>query len=289
MHDAMDITSALLRKKEKKAGKVIVTMLIGVVGCTMILPFIWMISASAKYEVDVFRFPIEWIPSRTRLYENFHEVWFGNAPFALYYLNSIKVTLTTTLLALLIGSLAAYGFSKVDFVGRDFIFLLYVSTMIIPDQVTLLTRFLYFKWLGVYNSHWCLILSEMFSITAIFMLRQFMLGIPMELTESARLDGAGHFRIYSTIIMPLTKPALATMAILKFIWTWNDYQNALIFLTSPKLFTIQIGIKMFADKYGSFYSLMMAAAVSAILPLLIVFFLGQKYILEGIITGSIKG
>ena len=270
-------------------GKLIVTIVLSLFGLGMVVPFVWMISASMKYEIDVFKFPIEWIPSRMRLAENYLEVWAGEAPFALYYFNSIKVTVISTFIALLIGSLAAYGFSKVKFKGRDKLFLLYIATMVIPDQVTLLPRFMYFKWMGIYDSHLCLIFSVMFSITAIFFLRQAMMAVPNELSDSARMDGAGHLRIYARIMLPLTRPSLATLAILKFIWTWNDYQNPLVFLTNPKLFTIQLGVKMFSDRYGSFYSLIMAAAVSAILPLFIVFAIGQRNVIDGITAGSIKG
>jgi len=286
------ITSIFNKKHyqtEIEPSKLIVTCVLAIFGICMIIPFIWMISASMKYEVDVFKFPIEWIPERTRVIQNYRDVWAGEAPFALYYLNSIKVTVISTFIALLIASLAAYGFSKIRFVGRDKLFLLFIATMVIPDQITILPRFMYFKWLGIYDSHLCLIFSVMFSITAIFFLRQAMNSIPMELSESARMDGAGHLVIYLKIILPLARPSLATLAILKFIWTWNDYQNPLIFLTSPKLFTIQLGVKMFSDRYGSFYSLIMAAAVSAILPLFIVFFIGQKNVIEGITAGSVKG
>lgn len=280
---------ALFGHNRFNPSKLTVTLVMSILGFFMVLPFVWMISASMKYEIDVFKFPIEWIPQRTRLVKNYLEVWAGEAPFALYYYNSIKVTVVSTFIALFIGSLAAYGFSKVKFAGRDRLFMLYIATMVIPDQATMLPRFIYFKWLGIYDSHICLIVSVMFSITAIFFLRQSMLSIPAELSDSARIDGAGHFKIYGRIVLPLTKPSLATLAILKFIWTWNDYQNPLIFLTNPKLFTIQLGIKMFSDRYGSFYSLIMAAAVSAILPLFIVFAIGQKNVIAGITAGSVKG
>lgn len=273
----------------KEPSKLIITILLAFFGVVMLLPFAWMLSASMKYEVDVFKFPVEWIPQKTRIIENYTDVWAGEAPFALYYWNSIKITVISTFLALLIGSLGAYGFSRIKFAGRETLFLALISMMIIPEQVTILPRFMYFKWLGVFNTHTSLVLNYMFSLTSVFFLRQFMMGISNEISDSARIDGAGHLRIYWSIILPLTKPALATLAILKFIWTWNDYQNPLVLINSPKLYTIQLGVKMFADRYGEFYSLIMAAAVSAILPLFIVFFAGQKHIIEGITTGSVKG
>lgn len=275
--------------KKVELSKLIITVLLGLCGIAMVVPFMWMISTSLKYEVDVFNFPIEWIPKRIRAVENYKDVWTGKAPFAMFYLNSFKVTIITTVVTLFVSCLGGYGFSRVNFKGRDKIFLLYIATMVIPDQVTLLPRFMITKWLGVFDTHSALVINSMFSITTVFLIRQYMLSIPFEFSESARIDGAGHFRIFWHIIMPLTKPAVATLAILKFIWTWNDYQNPLIFITDKKLYTIQLGMKMFSDQYGEYYSLMMAAAVSAIIPLFIVFFLGQKYIYEGISLGGVKG
>jgi len=134
-----------------------------------------------------------------------------------------------------------------------------------------------------------LIVNSMFSLSTVFFLRQFMIGIPPDYSDSARIDGAGHLRIFWSIVLPMAAPSIATLAILKFIWTWNDYINPLIFLTNARLYTIQLGIKMFSDKYGEFYSLIMAASVSAIIPLFLIFLAGQKYIIEGITVGGIKG
>lgn len=275
--------------KKIELSKLIVTVILGLFGIVMVIPFLWMISTSMKFEVDVFNFPIDWIPKRFRTIDNYKDVWTGKAPFALFYLNSLKVTIITTTVTLFVSCLAGYGFSRVNFKGRDKLFLLYIATMVIPDQVTLLPRFMITKWLGIFDTHSALVINSMFSITTVFLIRQYMLTIPFEFSESARIDGAGHFKIFWYIIMPLTKSAVATLAILKFIWTWNDYQNPLIFITDKKLYTIQLGMKMFSDQYGEFYSLMMAAAVSSIIPLFIVFFMGQKYIYEGISVGGVKG
>lgn len=277
------------RLSKMNIAKILVTIVLFTIGLIMILPFIWMISTSMKYEVDVFTFPIQWIPTKFRILENYKEVWFGDAPFTLYYFNSIKVTLITSFLSLLISSMAAFAFSKLKFPGRDQIFILIIATMIIPDQVTLIPRFLYFKWLHLFDTHFCLIVSMLFSQSSIFFITQFMKSIPGELSDSAKVDGAGTFRTFWNIMLPLSKPAIATMAIVKFIWSWNDYQNVLIFITNAKLFTIQIGVRMFTDRYGSFYSLIMAASVSAIIPLFLVFALGQKHIIEGLTAGSVKG
>ncbi|MFC4801944.1 carbohydrate ABC transporter permease [Neobacillus sp. GCM10023253] len=269
--------------------KLIMTIIMVFIGIAFLMPFFWMISASLKVEEDVLTFPIQWIPKHWNAVENYKEVWTGSLPFLLLYWNSIKVTVLTTLVSCTISCLAAYGFAKINFKGRDFIFLIVLATFMIPPQTLLVTQFLLYRWLGLYDTHTGLILLNSFSVFGTFMLRQFYLGISNEIIESARMDGAGHFRIFRSIALPLVRPAIATYAILRFIWTWNDFQNPLIFLRTKELYTIQLGVNSFSDQHGSVYSLMMAASVSAILPLLIIFIIGQKNVIEGIQLGGVKG
>lgn len=269
--------------------KLIMTVIMVLIGIAFLMPFLWMISASFKVEEEVLSFPIKWIPKNWNALENYKEVWTGAMPFLLLYWNSIKVTVLTTLVSCTVSCLAAYGFAKINFKGRDFIFLIVLATFMIPPQTLLVTQFLLYRWLGLYDTHTGLILLNSFSVFGTFMLRQFYIGISNEIIESARMDGAGHFRIFTSICLPLVRPAIATYAILRFIWTWNDFQNPLIFLRSKELFTIQLGVQSFSDQHGSVYSLMMAASVSAILPLLIIFIIGQKNVIEGIQLGGVKG
>ncbi len=278
-----------LRLKMIKWPKLLATLLFAVVGLLFIAPFLWMISSSFKVEADVLKFPIEWIPSQWNAVENYKEVWFGAHSFVLYYWNSIKVAIATTLGSAAFSCLAAYAFAKIPFRGRDSLFLIVLATYMIPPQAIIIPQYLIYSEIGLIDSHLGLILLNCFSAFGTFMLRQFFLSVNDEIIESAKMDGAGHFRTFANIAVPLVKPALATYAILRFIWTWNDYQNPLVFLRSDTLYTIQIGIKQFADAHGSIYSLMMAAAVSAIVPLLIVFIIGQKQVIEGIAQGSVKG
>jgi multiple sugar transport system permease protein len=269
--------------------KLIVTFIMILIGIAFLMPFLWMISASFKVEKDVLTFPIQWIPQNWNTVENYKEVWTGSMPFLLLYWNSIKVTVLTTLVSCTISCLAAYGFAKINFKGRNFLFLIVLATFMIPPQTLLVTQFLLYRWVGLYDTHTGLILLNSFSVFGTFMLRQFYLGISNEIIESARMDGAGHFRIFTSIALPLVRPAIATYAILRFIWTWNDFQNPLIFLRSKELYTIQLGVQSFSDQHGSVYSLMMAASVSAIVPLLIIFIIGQKNVIEGIQLGGVKG
>ncbi|MCY9661373.1 carbohydrate ABC transporter permease [Paenibacillus chondroitinus] len=273
--------------KNQKFKKIVLTLLMLVIGILFMSPFLWMISASMKPEADVFAYPIQWIPKHWNVIENYKTVW--ETKFSLYYWNSIKVSVLTTALSVLLSSMAAYAFSKIKFRGRNALFVLILAIYMIPSQAILVPQFLLFRWIGLFDSHFGLILLGSFSVLGTFMLRQFYLGIHDEYMESARIDGAGHIRIFWSICTPLVRPAIATYAILRFIWTWNDYQNPLIFLRTKDLFTLPLGIRSFADLNGEFYSLIMAASVSAIVPLLIIFIIGQKQVIEGISMGGVKG
>ena len=275
--------------KKFNISKIILTIIFWAIGITMLVPLIWMISTACKVEADVFNFPIEWIPRRWNLVQNMKEVWDGRYNFGLYYLNSIKVAVLATFFQVFVSALGAYGFSKIKFKGRDALFLAYLATMMIPPQVTIVSQFIITRQLGLYNTHAGLIAMLAFSVYGVFLLRQAMMAVPDSLSESAQIDGAGHLRIFFQIILPMVKPSLATLATLKFVWTWNDYQHPLVFLSNRDLYTIQLGMKQFASESGSYYALTMAAAVSAIVPLVIVFLLCQRFVVDGIATGAVKG
>lgn len=274
---------------KKKFLKILATVFFSLIALTMTLPFLWMLSASFKFEVDVFKFPVEWIPRKWNAISNYMEVWSGRYSFPLFYLNSIKVTILTTICQVCVSAMGAYAFSKIRFKFRDALFLIYLSMMMIPDQVTIVPKFMVFRWFKLFDTHLGLILLGSFSIYGMFLLKQYMMSIPDSLSESARIDGAGHVRTFLKIILPMTKPALVTLMMLKFVWTWNDFQNPLVFLQSEKLFTIQLGMNKFMTEYASYYSLIMVAAVCSIIPLLIVFLVGQRYVLEGMAMGAVKG
>lgn len=235
------------------------------------------------------KFPIEWIPREWNLIQNYKTVWAGEVNFGLFYYNSLKLAVAMTVLTLIISSMSAYSFAKLRFPLRNFMFVLLIAFMLIPEQATLVPRYILIRWLGLYNTHEGLILMGMFSIYFTFLLRQFMLGIHNDFMEAARIDGAGYFRIYWQIILPLSRPILATVAIIKFIWSWNDYQNPLIFLYRDHLYPIPLGIQKFRDEFVSNYSVTMAASVSAIIPLIILFVVLQKQVINGITMGGVKG
>ncbi|MBD3919978.1 carbohydrate ABC transporter permease [Paenibacillus sp. PR3] len=273
----------------KNWRKLILTLLMFAVSLLFLMPFFWMLVTSFKIEKDVFVYPIQWIPKEWNAISNYKEVWAGDYPFWKYYLNSIKVSVSTTAISALVSALAAYGFSKIHFKGSNYVFLIVLATYMVPSQAILIPQFILYRQIGLFDSHIGLILLGSFSVLGTFMLRQFFMGVHQEFIESAKMDGANHFRIFWSIGLPLVKPAVATYAILRFIWTWNDYQNPLIFLRSDKLFTIPLAMQKFTSLSGEFYSLIMAGAVSAILPLLIIFIIGQKSVIEGIALGGVKG
>lgn len=275
-------------EQKKTVSRIIATVFIWIFVILCIVPFIWMVSASFKREADVFAIPFQLIPDYANL-DNYIEVLSGKYNYLLMYWNSIKVTALSVILSLLTTCLAGYGFAKIKFPGRDKIFLIYLATMMIPPQLLMVPKFLMFKEMGIYDTHWALILPAAFSIYGVFMMRQYMMQISEELSEAARIDGAGDLRICFQIIVPLCKPAIITLIILFFTWSWNDYDNALFYINSKELYTVNLGLVNFMDETGMQYSLIMAASVLSILPIFIVFLVAQKYFVGGLTAGSVKG
>ncbi|MDR9854294.1 carbohydrate ABC transporter permease [Paenibacillus sp. VCA1] len=273
----------------RNISKLITTLFMGALSVLFLIPFVWMVSSAFKFEKDVMRFPIDWIPKSINVVYNFKAVWMGKVPFLHIYFNSIKVAVIVTIITLLVSTMAAYSFTKLKFRGRNLVFTALLAFMIIPDQATLIPRFMLIRWMGLYDTHIALILMSMFSIYFTFLLRQFMTGISDEYIEAAKIDGAGHLRTFASIIVPLCQPVLATVAIIKFIWSWNDYQNPLIFLQTKNLYTIPLGMTLFRDDYTTNDAIMMMASLSAIIPLLIVFVILQKQVINGIALGGVKG
>jgi multiple sugar transport system permease protein len=272
-----------------KTGNLIFTALFALLSVFFLMPLVWMLSAASKTEKEVWTFPIQWIPTDWNLIANFKAVWMGDVAFGLFYMNSLKIALISTIATIVISAMAGYALGKLDFKGRTLIFTLMLAFMMIPEQATLVPRYIMIKELGLYDSHAALILMGMFSSYFTFLLRQFMIGIHNDMLEAAELDGAGFFRIFWSVVLPLSRPILATVGIIKFIWTWNDYQGPLIMLNSTKLYTIPLGMQFFKEEFGTQISVMMMASVAAILPLLILFLALQKQVIDGIAIGGVKG
>ena len=253
----------------------------------MLIPFAWMISASLKIEKDVFSYPIIWIPRDPR-WSNYAEIW-RKVPLLTGFFNTAKLTFFTTVLQLLTSSFAAYAFAKLEFKGRDTIFMVYILTISIPWQVYMVPQYKMMTFLGLTDSHLGLILMHAFTAMGVFLIRQFFMGIPNELLEAARIDGLSEYGIWWRLMLPLSKPAIATLCITSFTFEWNDFMGPLIYLSSQKNKTIQLMLRMFNSQYSSNYAQIMAAATVALVPVLILFVFLQKYFVEGVASSGIKG
>lgn len=281
-------------QRKKIIVKAVYTLLIGILAITMITPFLWMLSASMKLPMDVMKLPIEWIP-KYFYPDNYKKVWnIGNAAvrdyhFGLAYFNSIKIAGINLIGSVLTSTLAGYAFAKIKFRGRNALFLLYLATMMIPSQITLIPKFVMFNKMGLTGTHLTLILPGLITITGTFLMRQYFMQIPDELRESARVDGANEYIIWARIMVPIAKPNMASLAMVVFLWNWNSYLEPLVFLSDWRLYTIPIALTNFIEESVTEYNLVMAAASSALIPAFIVFLCGQKFLVKGLVSGAVKG
>ena len=273
--------------KNSKTTVVVIYSLLILSALLMLMPFVWMVSASLKLDKDVFRFPIEWIPSNPR-WGNYSEIW-TTIPLMRFIRNTAKLTVIVTFLQLLTSSFAAYAFAKLQFKGRDFLFLSYVATIAMPWHVYMVPQFIMMRSFGLNNTHLAIIFLQAFSAFGVFLMKQFYMSVPDELCEAARIDGMSEYRIWAQIMLPLSKPALSTLTIFTFVNTWNDFLGPLLYLTRTELKTIQIGLRMFISQYSSEYGLIMAASTVALVPVLIVFLSLQKFFVQGVATAGLKG
>ena len=272
---------------KQKVTKTLIYTLLVVCSLAMLMPFVWMLSSSLKLDKDVFTFPIEWIPSNPR-WKNYAEIW-TTIPLAQFLKNTAKLTIIVTLLQLLTSSFAAYAFAKLQFKGRDILFLGYVATIAMPWQVYMVPQFILMRSFGLNNTHLAIIFLQAFSAFGVFLMKQFYMSVPDELCEAARIDGMSEYRIWVRIMLPLSKPALSTLTIFTFVNTWNDFLGPLLYLTRMELKSIQIGLRMFISQYSSEYGLIMAASVVALIPVVIVFLALQKFFVQGVATAGLKG
>ncbi len=253
----------------------------------MLLPFIWMLSTSLKEPRDIFTYPPIWIPSRL-VWENYSEA-ISAMPFGRFYLNSFVVAVSVTFLQILTSSLAAFAFARLRFRGREALFLLYLATLMIPFQVTMIPNFIVIRFLGWYDSYQALILPTAFSAFSTFLLRQYFLGIPMDLDEAARMDGASSWRIWWQVIMPLSGPVIAALTVFIFLGSWNNFLWPLVITTSLEMRTLPVGLSAFQGQYNVQWHLLMAGAVIALIPVLVVYVAAQKWFVRGITLSGMGG
>jgi multiple sugar transport system permease protein len=253
----------------------------------MLVPFAWMLSTSLKEPGDVFIYPPQWIPQPVQ-WENYEET-VTVMPFGRFYLNSAIQAVSVTVLQLLTASLAAFAFARLRFRGRDLLFLLYLATMMIPFPVTMIPNFAIMRYLNWIDTFRALILPPSFSAFSTFLLRQYFMSIPTEMDDAARVDGASSFRIWWQIILPLSGPALATLAIFTFLGQWNSFLWPLIVTNSEKMRTLPVGLATFQSQYSVQWHLLMAGSVIAVLPILVIYIAGQKWFVRGITLTGMGG
>lgn len=251
-------------------------------------PLFYTISAALKSPQEYAAAPERLIPADPQ-WGNFAKAWTA-LPFTQFVLNTLFLTVVCTIGTVLSSSFVAYGFSRFRFKGRNFLFGVMLATMMLPHQVTMIPVFMIWRELRAIDTYWPLTLpSFLGSAFFIFMLRQFFLGIPRELDEAAMLDGAGYFRIWWSVLLPLAKPALATVAIFSFFGTWDSFEGPLIYLNTPEKYTVAVGLRMFQDTFGGNFELVMAASLIHILPTIVIFFFAQKFFMQGIALTGLKG
>lgn len=270
-----------------KPGHIVLHLLLLSGSVVMLLPFLWMLSTSLKEPGQIFTYPPIWIPKELA-WENYLET-VRIMPFGRFYFNSLVVAIGITTLQILTSSLAAFAFARLRFWGREALFLLYLATLMIPFHVMLIPNFIIMRWLGWFDTYQALILPPAFSALSTFLLRQYFLGLPMDLDEAARLDGASSFRIWWQIIMPLSGPVLAALTVFTFLNAWNDFLWPLVITSSLEMRTLPVGLTAFQGQYKVEWHLLMAGAVIAMVPVLVIYILAQQKFIEGMTMAGLTG
>jgi len=256
-----------------------------------VIPMAWTLSSSLKDSAHIFTLRVQWIPNPV-LWRNYVDLFY-KLPFMRFIGNTLLIVVSNVFSAVLMGSLAGFAFARLKAPGKSFAFILLISTMLLPSQVTLIPRYIIFKTLGMIDTFWPLILPGWLGggPFEIFLFRQFFMTLPLELDDAARIDGCGTVRIYWNVVMPLSRPVIATIGIFNFIWAWSDLFNPLIYLNSMEKFTLALGLATLqrTAEMSTRWELVMAGSIVSIVPMVIIFFLGQNYFVQGIALTGLKG
>ena len=258
-----------------------------ILGLIMVIPFLFMISASFKPQAMITTEPLKFIPDS--FYGTNYKLALEFPNFLRWYFNSVWMVLVTILLRMIVVTSAAYAFARLHIPGKNIIFVALFSVWMVPPDTTLVARYLFIKTLGLYGSPWAVILNFTFDVFMLFMLRQFFMSVPKDLTEAGLIDGCSHFDIYRRIILPLTKPALVTMALFTFIWTWNSFMEPYVFIDTMANQTLTVGLQYFQSRGGVDIGMMLAGATLGTMPVIFLFAFSQKYFIQGIASSGIKG
>lgn len=275
------------RARARRPWRILLFLLLLVVMAGVLLPFYWMVSSSLKTNNEVFTIPVGWVPE-TLVWENYVDIW-RQSELTVWLRNTLVLSAAVTVLQVLTGSFAAYGFAKGRFPGRNAIFLCYIATIAVPWQSYMIPQFLLMSNLRLSDTLWSIIALQAFSAFGVFLMKQFYETVPDELIDAARVDGMSEFGIYRRIMLPLSVPALASLTLLTLVNTWNDYLGPLLYLRDHSLWTIQIGLKSFVSQYNAEHALIMTGSVLSVLPIVVIFLIGQRYFVEGIATTGLKG
>ena len=273
--------------KRKLIANTLTYMILTAAAIALVFPFLWMISGAFKDALEVVKMPPQLLPSKFS-FQNFIEIkkYF---PIERFFLNSVAVSTVTTVLQLLFCSMAAFVFAKFKFRGRELLFMAYLITLMIPRQVTLVPLFIIFSKLRLTNTFAGLILPDVFSAFGTFMLRQHMLTISDSFLEAAYMDGASHYNVFTRVILPLSKPVLATLGILAFMNSWNSFLWPLIIINSKELMTLPLGLSKLSGRWATEWNILMAGNTISFIPILIVYIFAQKYFIKGLTLGGNKG
>ena len=272
---------------ESKAAIWTRTIVIAAGGLVFLFPFVWMVSTSLTTTGELFKLPPQLIPNP--IDGAAYERLFTEVPILRWVLNSVGVSLAVTFLQVLSSAMAAYAFTRLTFRGRNAIFVLFLATLMVPFQVMVVPLFIELRYMGMLDSYWGLIIPEMAMPFGVFLLRQAFLGLPRELEEAAFMDGAGHIRNFFTLVLPLSKPAIATVAVFSFMGSWNNFLWPLIIINSPDLMTLPLGLSSLSSRFVTDWNLVLAGATISVLPIVAVFLFAQRYVLQGVAMSGLKG
>ena len=276
------------KRKPLKLSRVLIYAALAVISVINLFPFFWLLRSSFMSRAEIFAQPMHWLPERFR-FENYYEALVA-APFLTFFRNSLFLVVMNILGKLISSCLCAFGFARIRFRGRGFMFGLVMITMMIPGTVLLIPQFIMWSRLGLYNTYWPLIVPSFFlDAFYIFLLKQFFSTLPTSYDEAATIDGANYLQILTRVLLPLCKPVLMTVAVFTFMGTWNDFMGPLIYLKSQKLYTVSLGLQVFISEYTTDWHYMMAAATVAVVPMIIIFFVAQRYFIQGITFSGLKG
>ena len=281
------LVTPVRRKGVNRVWRVLGYLVLVLAAAALLLPLYWMVVSSLKTDNDVFTVPLKWIPDSV-VWHNYLDIWHKSG-MTTWLKNTMILSVGVTVLQLFTSSFAAYAFARLRFPGRDVLFLGYVGTIAVPWQSYMIPQFILMAQLRLSNTMWSIIALQAFGALGVFLMKQYYETIPEELSEAARIDGLSEYGIYRRIILPLSKPALASLALITFVTTWNDYLGPLIYLRSPSLFTVQLGLRTFISQYNAQYALIMTGSVLSVLPVAVIFLLGQRYFVAGIATTGLRG